>query len=131
MLRVEEFLPWYSSVHRGAGHASQVSTRLYEASRLAVHRFVGARPGDVVVLVRNTTDAVNHLAATLPIRDPETEPPELRGLAPERLVDPRLRDQPRAGSYTVPSARAFPHVRRKRRRTGIEPAWELSPPHRF
>ena len=66
---VEQALPWYSSVHRGAGHASQVSTRLYEASRVAVHRFVGARPDDVVVFVRNTTDAINHLAATLPMRE--------------------------------------------------------------
>jgi len=64
---VNQALPWYSSVHRGAGHASQVSTRLYEASRRAVHRFVGARPSDVVVLVRNTTDALNQLAATLPL----------------------------------------------------------------
>lgn len=64
---VSEALPWYSSVHRGAGHASQVSTKLYEASRVAVHRFVGARNGDVVVFVRNTTDAMNHLAATLPL----------------------------------------------------------------
>jgi len=65
---VEQALPWYSSVHRGAGHASQVSTRMYEAARVAVHRFVGARPGDVVVFVRNTTDAMNHLAATLPLK---------------------------------------------------------------
>ena len=33
---VIEFLPWYSSVHRGAGFASQVSTRAYEAARSAV-----------------------------------------------------------------------------------------------
>jgi len=65
---VNEALPWYSSVHRGAGHASQVSTRMYEAARLAVHRFCGARPDDVVVFVRNTTDAMNHLAATLPLK---------------------------------------------------------------
>ncbi|MGH7721591.1 MAG: aminotransferase class V-fold PLP-dependent enzyme [Candidatus Dormibacteria bacterium] len=62
---VTEVLPWYSSVHRGAGHLSQVSTRLYEAARQAVAAFVGARPGDSVVFVRNTTDAINHLAACL------------------------------------------------------------------
>lgn len=62
---VNEVLPWYSSVHRGAGHLSQVSTRLYEAARQAVGRFVGAREGDSVVFVRNTTDAINHLAACL------------------------------------------------------------------
>jgi selenocysteine lyase/cysteine desulfurase len=62
---VTEALPWYSSVHRGAGHLSQVSTRLYEAARQSVAAFVGARPDDSVVFVRNTTDAINHLAACL------------------------------------------------------------------
>jgi len=62
---VTEALPWYSSVHRGAGHLSQVSTRLYEAARQSVAAFVGARPGDSVVFVRNTTDAINHLAGCL------------------------------------------------------------------
>jgi selenocysteine lyase/cysteine desulfurase len=62
---VNAALPWYSSVHRGAGHLSQVSTRLYEAARQAVADFVSARPGDSVVFVRNTTDAINHLAACL------------------------------------------------------------------
>jgi selenocysteine lyase/cysteine desulfurase len=64
---VNDVLPWYSSVHRGAGHLSQVSTRLYEAARQAVGTFVGARPDDSVVFVRNTTDAINHLAACLRI----------------------------------------------------------------
>jgi selenocysteine lyase/cysteine desulfurase len=59
---VSEALPWYSSVHRGAGFASQTSTRLYEAARSAVHRFVNARDDDVVIFVRNTTDALNTLA---------------------------------------------------------------------
>jgi selenocysteine lyase/cysteine desulfurase len=64
---VNEALPWYSSVHRGAGHLSQVSTRLYEAARQAVTTFVGARDGDSVIFVRNTTDAINHLAACLQV----------------------------------------------------------------
>jgi selenocysteine lyase/cysteine desulfurase len=62
---VTQALPWYSSVHRGAGHLSQVSTRLYEAARQSVATFVGARDSDSVVFVRNTTDAINHLAACL------------------------------------------------------------------
>ncbi len=62
---VTRALPWYSSVHRGAGHLSQVSTRLYEAARQSVAAFVGARESDSVVFVRNTTDAINHLAACL------------------------------------------------------------------
>lgn len=62
---VTEVLPWYASVHRGAGFLSQVSTRLYEAARAAVHDFVGARPDDVVVFVRNTTEALNVAAHCL------------------------------------------------------------------
>jgi len=55
---VIEFLPWYSSVHRGAGFASQVSTRAYEAARSAVAAFAGARSSDAVIFVRNTTEAI-------------------------------------------------------------------------
>src|SRR5216684_5951107 len=66
---VERALPWYSSVHRGAGFTSQVSTRLYEAARETMARFVGARPTDTVIFVRNTTDAVNHLAHCLRVPD--------------------------------------------------------------
>ena len=65
--RVGEFLPWYSSVHRGAGYKSRQATAAYEAARDSVHRFA-RRPagGDhVVVLVRNTTEAINHLAYRL------------------------------------------------------------------
>ena len=31
--RVQEFLPWYSSVHRGAGWKSQRATAAYEDAR--------------------------------------------------------------------------------------------------
>jgi selenocysteine lyase/cysteine desulfurase len=63
---VEAFLPWYSSVHRGTGFTSRVSTAAYEAARDAVHRFVGARRDDAVVFTRNTTDAINLLSRVLP-----------------------------------------------------------------
>ena len=63
---VAEILPTYASVHRGAGYASQLSTRRYEDARDTVARFVGARPDDVVVFTRNTTDALNLLAGCVP-----------------------------------------------------------------
>lgn len=62
---VNAFLPWYSSVHRGAGFPSQVSTRAHEAARTVIAEFVGARPSDHVVFVRNTTEALNLLATCL------------------------------------------------------------------
>jgi len=63
---VTRVLPHYSSVHRGAGHASLVSTALYEETRTAVAAFVGARAGDAVIVTRNTTDALNLLAGAVP-----------------------------------------------------------------
>lgn len=63
---VDALLPWYSSVHRGAGYKSQLATDAYEGARGAVRAFVGGRPDDVVVFTRNTTDAVNLLAAAVP-----------------------------------------------------------------
>jgi selenocysteine lyase/cysteine desulfurase len=64
---VHAFLPWYSSVHRGAGYASRQATRRYEAARTAAERFAGRDPegDDVAILCRNTTEAVNHLAYRL------------------------------------------------------------------
>lgn len=59
-------LPFYSSVHRGAGYASAVSTAAYEAARMAIGSFVGARVEDVVIITRNTTDALNLLATAVP-----------------------------------------------------------------
>jgi selenocysteine lyase/cysteine desulfurase len=59
-------LPYYSSVHRGAGYASQVTTDRYEHARGTVRAFVGAWQRDAVVFTRNTTDAMNLLAHVLP-----------------------------------------------------------------
>lgn len=65
---VERATETYSSVHRGQGWASQVSSHYYEAAREEVARFVGAREGDEVIFTRNTTDSFNLLARALPRR---------------------------------------------------------------
>jgi selenocysteine lyase/cysteine desulfurase len=67
---VADFVPWYSSVHRGAGYKSQVATAAYEAARAAATRFAGraADGDDVAILCRNTTEAINHLAYRLRLR---------------------------------------------------------------
>ena len=62
---VQALLPWYSSVHRGAGFRSQVATAAYEGARDAVRAFLSARPEDAVIFTRNTTDAINLLARCL------------------------------------------------------------------
>ena len=63
---VDELLPWYSSVHRGAGFKSQLATEAYEGARAAVRLFLRARSDDCVLFTRNTTDAINLLASALP-----------------------------------------------------------------
>ncbi len=63
---VAELLPWYASVHRGAGTLSRRCTLAYERARQTVADFAGARPDDHVIFTRNTTDAVNLLARALP-----------------------------------------------------------------
>jgi selenocysteine lyase/cysteine desulfurase len=65
--RVQEFLPWYSSVHRGAGYKSRRATYAYEAARAAALRFAGRGDdsGDIAIFCRNTTEAINHLAYRL------------------------------------------------------------------
>ena len=64
--RVTDFVPWYSSVHRGAGYKSQMATDAYEEAREAAITFAGrADRDDVAIIVRNTTEAINHLAYRL------------------------------------------------------------------
>ena len=65
--RVAEFVPWYSSVHRGAGFRSRRATAAYEDARRAVLAFAGRDPDgdDLAILCRNTTEAINHLAYRL------------------------------------------------------------------
>lgn len=64
--RVADVLPFSGSVHRGAGLPSQASSRLYEAARARVATALGTRGDDHVVFVRNTTDATNLLAGSIP-----------------------------------------------------------------
>lgn len=64
--RVAEIQPLTGSVHRGAGLPSQLASSLYEQARRQVASSVGARAGDHVVFTRNTTDAINLLAACVP-----------------------------------------------------------------
>ncbi|AVH21165.1 aminotransferase class V-fold PLP-dependent enzyme [Nocardia cyriacigeorgica] len=64
--RVQRLLPYYASVHRGAGYASRISTECYETARGSVARFLDATDDQVVVFTRNTTDSLNLLASCVP-----------------------------------------------------------------
>lgn len=64
---VNRFLQYYSSVHRGTGFKSQLSTHFYEAARRQVMEFVGADPESFVCIFgKNTTEAVNKLSRRFP-----------------------------------------------------------------
>jgi selenocysteine lyase/cysteine desulfurase len=65
---VTRTLSYYASIHRGQSYLSRVSTAAYERARDTVGRLTGARADDVVVFTRNTTDALNLLAAAVPGR---------------------------------------------------------------
>jgi len=72
MDQVNGFVNWYSSVHRGAGFKSYLSTELYERCRQIVLDFVGGSPSHhTVIFCCNTTDAVNYLCRRLKLRDDE------------------------------------------------------------
>jgi selenocysteine lyase/cysteine desulfurase len=63
---VAEFLPFYSSVHRGAGYKSRYATAAYESARSSALGLCRPRdPDSVAILCRNTTEALNHLAYRL------------------------------------------------------------------
>ncbi|HKC19472.1 MAG TPA: aminotransferase class V-fold PLP-dependent enzyme [Candidatus Dormibacteraeota bacterium] len=61
---VNKFAEVYSSVHRGTGYKSRVSTDAYEKAREQVARFLGIdEKSQVVIFVKGTTDALNRIAA--------------------------------------------------------------------
>jgi cysteine desulfurase / selenocysteine lyase len=63
---VNDFVPFYSSVHRGTGFKSRLSTEAYERSREVIARFVGADVrSSAVVFGKNTTEALNKLSYRL------------------------------------------------------------------
>jgi len=58
------FSDLYSSVHRGTGYKSRLSTEAYEQARELVAKFFGVDERDqVVIFVKGTTDALNRIAA--------------------------------------------------------------------
>jgi selenocysteine lyase/cysteine desulfurase len=65
---LELFLPWYSGVHRGTGFKSGVATQAYDDARHIVGSFFGADPdAQVVIFVKNSTEAINKAARRIPL----------------------------------------------------------------
>jgi selenocysteine lyase/cysteine desulfurase len=63
---INHFAPWYSSVHRGGGYKSKVSSDIYEQGRAVVQSFVNSdKERDIVIFTKNTTESINVLSYVL------------------------------------------------------------------
>jgi cysteine desulfurase/selenocysteine lyase len=66
--KVNEFMTWYSSVHRGTGFKSQIATEAYDLAHDLVGCFVRANlETNAVIFGKNTTEAINKLARRFPL----------------------------------------------------------------
>jgi len=66
MKEINDFSPWYSSIHRGTGYKSVLSSDVYERGRVVIKKFVQAdAKRDIVIYTKNTTEAINLLAYQL------------------------------------------------------------------
>jgi cysteine desulfurase/selenocysteine lyase len=61
--KMDEFCTWYSNVHRGTGFKSQISSWAFEEARRKIAKFVKADKHTSVIFCKNTTEAINKLAA--------------------------------------------------------------------
>ncbi len=63
---INAFMPWYSSIHRGTGFKSQLSTHIFEQTRDIILKHCHIRDNDhVVIYGKNTTEMVNKVARRL------------------------------------------------------------------
>lgn len=63
---INDFAPWYSSIHRGTGYKSHLSSEIYDAARTTVSDFVNMdKDYSTVIFVKNTTDAINKVSTKL------------------------------------------------------------------
>ncbi|WP_069649090.1 aminotransferase class V-fold PLP-dependent enzyme [Caloranaerobacter ferrireducens] len=64
--KINEFLLWYSSIHRGTGYKSKISTEIYDKAHEIVLDFVNCdKEKNVSIFVKNTTEAINKLSYRL------------------------------------------------------------------
>jgi selenocysteine lyase/cysteine desulfurase len=64
--KVNNFLDYYSNIHRGTGFKSKVSTYLYDEAHKEVANFVSSDlSNNTIIFVKNTTEAINKLSYRL------------------------------------------------------------------
>jgi cysteine desulfurase/selenocysteine lyase len=68
--KVNEFLDWYSSIHRGSGFKSLLSSHIYDLAHNMVADFAGADlRSNTVIFTKNASEALNKLANRFPFGD--------------------------------------------------------------
>ncbi len=68
--KVNQFLEWYSSIGRGSGFKSLLSSKIYDQAHQMVADFVKADPKtNAVIFTKNSSEALNKLANRFPFRD--------------------------------------------------------------
>jgi cysteine desulfurase / selenocysteine lyase len=66
---INQFMPYYASVHRGTGFKSRLSTVAYDQAHEIIGRFVGADlDSNTVIFGKNSTEALNKLAYRFPFQ---------------------------------------------------------------
>ncbi len=65
---MDEFMEWYSNIHRGTGFKSQLSTHYFDLAREIVAKFFNVNTKDhLVIFGKNGTEAINKLAHRIPL----------------------------------------------------------------
>jgi len=65
---MNEFMEWYSNIHRGTGFKSQLSTHYFDLAREIVAGFFNVDTRDhLIVFGKNGTEAINKLAHRVPL----------------------------------------------------------------
>jgi len=92
---ISNFAPWYSSIHRGAGYKAKISSAKYEEARKTVMDFVGGdNKKDIVIFVKNATEAINKVACRL-------SQMEDKGVILSTCMEHHSNDLPWRGKYEV------------------------------
>jgi cysteine desulfurase/selenocysteine lyase len=67
---INEFMEWYSNIHRGTGFKSQLSTHFFDLARDVVAKFFNINTEEhLVIFGKNGTEAINKLAHRVPLPD--------------------------------------------------------------
>ena len=65
---MDDFMGWYSSIHRGTGFKSQLSTHYFDLAREIVAKFFNVDTNDhLIIFGKNGTEAINKLAHRVPL----------------------------------------------------------------